>query len=215
MDPAKQPLPPSTPEGFDRSLDEQAFLPEEVEYPHAVQPPADASHLTSPPAGDVPLPSSPPAQSAAGAAPSAEADQVEDQAKALLKGWTWDTVSMLIVGGGAALFLGAFMTWAKVANWLSVSGTDGDGKLTLVLGLGAVGAGVYGLQRTDKRAIIGALVCAVLAFLIGGNAFLNISDTGDEFLGDAVSVGIGLWLTMLGAIASITGPAIYLKKGRI
>ena len=130
------------------------------------------------------------------------------------------------IGGAAVTFIAAFMTWGKVnlPSELSVfgvatsaSGMDGgDGKLTVLMAI-AVGAlcVVQLIKGWNKGMAIGAIVCASIATLVGIMNYFDIKDiSGDMPAGFdvSVSVGIGLYLTILAGIAMVVGSVLHFKN---
>jgi len=128
-------------------------------------------------------------------------------------GWEWNAASILTVVGAVLVVLGAFLPWAKV-GFLSVDGTEGDGILTLILGLAAGLLGALGFLKGAKGLLIGSIVCAGLALLIGVYDIANINSVVDGPFGLEVEVGMGLYLTVLGAAAGVAGPILKLVRGR-
>lgn len=128
-------------------------------------------------------------------------------------------MSGLRIGGiAAALFvvIGSFLPWATVDTWIgtfSASGTDGDGVITLLLGL-AAGA----LIALWKRPLV--IIAAVAAGLAALVALVDLVDLG-RAIGDNgfadVTPGIGLILTLLAAMAAaalaVVGQAQLAKEG--
>ena len=96
--------------------------------------------------------------------------------------------------------LGAFLPWATVSFFGSVSGIDGDGKLTLVCAI-AIGV-MFGLWK--RPALIVAAVIAGIALIVGILDLIDVGRAAAEFGGvvDA-SPGIGLFLTVLAALAAL------------
>lgn len=127
---------------------------------------------------------------------------------------------------GILTFIAAFLPWASisidfsgVSQSESVSGTsDGnDGVLTLLLGLAAGGLGIaYALKGIlQKPAAIVAIVAGAIITLISIVDISDISDIGDGFggLGGVdVSVGIGLWLTLVFGIGFLAVGVLQLIK---
>lgn len=119
---------------------------------------------------------------------------------------------------GGALVLGALMPWAEASGPLGVSfavkGTDGsnDGWATLVCG--AVVIGVVAMQTVRRRAVIAGL-CGVIALAVGLYDWVDIRDQIDNAPGASPfvqgSVGKGLWLTLLAAVA-VMGLSIWLYR---
>ncbi len=103
--------------------------------------------------------------------------------------------------GFGMIVLGAFLPWAQVGA-LKANGTDGDGVLTLILGL--AGAALVYFWNRHKALPLAAVVAAGLALLIGGYDTINIADTDPIFgeFGGEVDVGTGLYLTIIGALVA-------------
>lgn len=57
---------------------------------------------------------------------------------------------IMMLGGGVLVVLGSFMGWAKVFG-LSVSGIEGDGKITLVLGIGILVSSFFSQRVSNSR----------------------------------------------------------------
>ena len=110
------------------------------------------------------------------------------------------------VGGIIAavmMALGAFLSWATVSSFFgsaSTSGIDGDGKLTLVCAI-AIGV-MFGLWK--RPALIVAAVIAGIALIVGILDLVDVGRVAAGFGGLAdASPGIGLFLTVLAAIAAL------------
>src|SRR5665647_2142554 len=96
--------------------------------------------------------------------------------------------------------LGAFLPWATVSFFGSVSGIDGDGKFTLVCAI-AIGV-MFGLWK--RPALIVAAVLAGITLIVGILDLIDLGRASSDFGGFAgVSPGIGLFLTVLAAIAAL------------
>jgi hypothetical protein len=110
-----------------------------------------------------------------------------------------------LAGAGIALLvIGAFGPWAKVLS-TSVNGLDGDGVLTL--GLAVVAAVFVGLAYTKRAAPnkIALGVCGALALLI---SIIDIADVSGD-----ISVGWGLWLTLIGSLVLIAAAVMaHMRK---
>lgn len=118
----------------------------------------------------------------------------------------------LVLLGGAITVVAAFLPWISIdAGFFSetVTGIDGDGVFTLVLG-GAAMALVY--VRDWDRVTVGAVV--VLGALVALIGVVYISDPltgvdtsgmGGEILESNVSTEIGLYLTAIGGLVLIGG----------
>ena len=94
------------------------------------------------------------------------------------------TEQKLVVGGAILIVLGAFLPWATVFG-ISIAGIDGDGSLTLLMGLVA---GVVALVRPWSRNVrIGTVLLGSLVALVA--------------LADMTSVaGIGIYMTLIGGL---------------
>ncbi len=202
--------------GWWQASDGRWYAPEL--HPHHVPPPPPPSATPPPP----PTTSGPPppgwAQPAAGplppdpglSAPQPGSRRPLGPAK-LLPG--------IVIGAGVLVVLGSLLPWATVSSGigsLSVDGTSGDGKLTLILGVIALVMGVVLLQR---GAGVGWLVGTGVVFLV--TLGVSIKDASDiSSFGDQVTalvgvhVGFGLWLCILGSIAGVVATALLLVQRR-
>ena len=129
----------------------------------------------------------------------------------------------LVLGGVAGVALGSLLPWAEITapfvGTVTVAGTDGDGVLTL---FGAVITGVLAVvafgARRSTGALIGALVVALLVAAVAVIDMVDVSDRiGDVEGGDVAiqaSIGIGLWIVLLGAAAAVVGTALALSSRR-
>jgi len=111
--------------------------------------------------------------------------------------------------GGALVTIGSFMPWAGVATvfgTLSVNGTEGDGKITMVIGLVLVLLAILELTGASNTRIA-ALVLALIAAGVGGydlvNASDKIADVGNEYA--RASVGVGLYAVVAGGVLAVVG----------
>jgi hypothetical protein len=117
------------------------------------------------------------------------------------------------VGGGLVL-IGSFMPWASVATafgTVSIAGTEGDGKITLFIGLVMVLLSV--LELTGNVLVVGlptrvlALIAAFGAAGVGGydlvNVSNNLSSVSSEFA--RASIGVGLYAVVGGGVVAIVG----------
>ena len=122
-------------------------------------------------------------------------------------GADWTTWTTAI--GAVMVVVGSLLPWVKATapfvGTIEVAGTDGDGKITLVLG--AVMA--LGLIRSAGWRVVATLAAVVAA----GIALYDISDASDaideaERVGEgmvAASVGIGLYVVLAGAVVGFVG----------
>jgi len=124
-----------------------------------------------------------------------------------------------VLGGAAALIIGAFLPWVKaeagVFN-ITKNGIDGDGVITLVLA-GAL-ALAFLLARSVKTGAWLVITFAALAIAVAAYDTIDISKKADEltsqtsFLHVDASVGVGLWLSLAGAIAALVGGVLALRR---
>jgi hypothetical protein len=138
------------------------------------------------------------------------------------------------LGASAALMIvGSLGPWAR-ALFVSVSGTDGDGVLTLLGGLAAVGAAFF-YARTSARPrpwwpLALCLGVAVVGVAITANVWWDLessdgsedsSSTSDEFSFDLdtdalVTVSWGLILTLVASISLAVAAAFnFLRRSAI
>lgn len=127
--------------------------------------------------------------------------------------WEWNAASALVVGGAAGAFIGAFLPWAKVGA-LSVAGTDGDGVLTLILGIAAGALGVGGIRKGGKGLLIGSLVCAALVAVIAVIDIADINSVADGPFGLTAEPGGGIILTLAAGIAGVVGSILAIRGRR-
>lgn len=127
-------------------------------------------------------------------------------------------IAALIATTGALTVLAAFLPW--VSGFVTVTGVGNsevgatDGVITVVLGGIALAAGTVSALLGRRSALhliagIGALLLGAVTVLI---AAADISSVGDlSALG--ITVGIGLWLTLLaGIVMSLAGVAAIVKR---
>lgn len=136
------------------------------------------------------------------------------------------SVLWLVCAAGAALisFIGSFMTWGKVTapyfGTVKISGTDGDGIITMFLSLiiiGGIAAYLFVEQLAQKwwRAIPVIAIGAIL-LLIAIIDWASIGSKAGDFDEDVVkvSVGAGLILILLASIAIIAFGVLALLNDR-
>lgn len=136
------------------------------------------------------------------------------------------SVLWLVCAAGAALisFIGSFMPWGKVSvpfyGTITVSGTDGDGILTMFLSLiiiGGIAAYLFVEQLTQKwwRAIPVIAIGAIM-LLISIIDWASIGSKAGDFDKDVVnvSVGAGLILILLASLAIIAFGVLALLNDR-
>ena len=116
-------------------------------------------------------------------------------------------------GSCAALIIGAFLPWVTASTAfggdLAVNGIDGDGKITAALGAGAAivllsSVGHRALQACIGVALLGA-IAAVIAFADYNDAQDRVRRANETSNLVHASVGVGLWLTLAGAVSLVVG----------
>ena len=160
-----------------------------------------------------PLPASAPAP-APGAAGFAAAGPVSSAPVAA--GWQWTPASGLLLGGAAVTVLGSVLPWATVDagfESVDVSGTDADGVVTIVLALAALAFGIPGLLKRSKGLLITSLVATVLIVLVALVDIGDVSSVAEEVgFGVEATVGIGLWLVLIGGILAVVGAVMAVRN---
>src|SRR3972149_460512 len=138
------------------------------------------------------------------------------------------TAAIVGIVGAVLAIIGSFLVWAKVSAdfgslgqgsvSVTVKGTEGDGKITLVLGILLLIAGVVlALAKTRRLArgmAILAIVFGVLVVAIGAYDAANIKSKSipsgagipQELLDlIKISIGPGLWVVILGGGVGLVG----------
>jgi hypothetical protein len=112
-----------------------------------------------------------------------------------------------IVVAAAVGMLATFLPWATVPFLGSISGTAGDGFITLILFLVALLMGVLGDKNTVVTGVKStvAMLAGALAAVVGIYEIFNISSIAGEAgaLGKAIGVGFGVYLVIICGIAVI------------
>lgn len=105
--------------------------------------------------------------------------------------------------------MGSFLPWATVTTVFgtaSLNGSQGDGKITLVLSLIIVLLSVLELNGSSNTRV-GALVLALIAVGVGGYDFINVNsklpEASSEFA--QASIGVGLYAVVGGGIVAVVG----------
>ena len=119
--------------------------------------------------------------------------------------------TLVVLIGAAIALLGSFMTWVTVSGGgISVSAggmsEGGDGVITLIIAIGTAAAAIF---LKDKARMIGVAIGGGIIALVGIVNVLDINSTGSE-LGLSTSIGIGLWMVLVGGIVAAAGA--FLKE---
>lgn len=113
-----------------------------------------------------------------------------------------------MVGGGLLAVIGSFMDWATAFDGIvTKSGLDGDGVITLITGL-AMAVLAYLLTRKPSRrlGIAFGLVASVTVVI----AIIDLFDIGGT---EGASIGVGLWIVLVGGLAGIAGFILQAREG--
>lgn len=116
---------------------------------------------------------------------------------------------IMMLCGGVFVILGSFMGWATVFG-LSVAGIEGDGKITLALGIGILLLSFFshrvGSSRNRVLLLAATYLCSLVALLAAvydGGGISKLNSGGPFSLG--VSVGPGIYVCFMGGILTIAG----------
>jgi Protein of unknown function (DUF2510) len=115
----------------------------------------------------------------------------------------WETNRIMAAAGAAAVVVGSLAPWATASTpfgSIDVNGTDGDGKITLVLG--AVVVGFVLLRNYFVSMILSAIAGAILVYEFS-DVSRTVGDIDSEFV--KTSVGWGLYLGAIGGVVAFVG----------
>lgn len=118
---------------------------------------------------------------------------------------------IVLLVSGIVVAIAALLPWATASSFgvsITKNGTEGDGVLTLLLGIGIAVLGWMGGASRGRALSIGALVGAALVALIAIYDTADIARVAGESGFVSVSVGIGLWITVLAGLVAV-GFAIW------
>jgi hypothetical protein len=142
------------------------------------------------------------------------------------------TIGWIIAATGLLVAIAAFLTWGTIEGFgqsYAINGVTGsdfpgddktrDGVLTLTLAIPAIAfAIVRALGKLSLTAAIIGTVAGVLVVLIAIIDIADISNNADDLPGSGVNidttVGVGLWLTLVGGIALAVASLIGIVKRR-
>lgn len=115
--------------------------------------------------------------------------------------------------GAAVLAVGSMMEWATVSAGIfsrSVSGMDGDGKITL--GCGIV-AGLLLMQKSSGAVWIGVVVAGIGGAAAGYDA-ANLTTIGgsSDGINVSASIGIGLVACIAGGVTAVVAGSAWARK---
>jgi hypothetical protein len=117
----------------------------------------------------------------------------------------WRPIDILLAASSAGVVICAFLPWAKVSlGILSVTkdGIDGDGQITLLLGLLVVGIVLLTVYRRwpERWMLLAGLVGGALIIGVGVYDWIDLESktTSNDQIKVNVSAGIGLVFTVIG-----------------
>lgn len=116
------------------------------------------------------------------------------------------SAKVLTLIGAAGAILGAFLPWATITVFVTISknGIDGDGAITLVLGV--VLAIVAVLEKSPVLQVLAAgLITAVALF-----DTVDVRASREDGFG--ASVGIGLWMTLAAGVVALVGSIQQVRR---
>lgn len=120
----------------------------------------------------------------------------------------------VLAGAGLLLAVAAALPWATTSE-RSIAGTEGDGAITLVIGVLIVGLAVM-IARGQGRLWVGvtAGVLSALTTLTAAVDINNVAHFSTDFADSAlaVSVGLGLWLTMAAALVAVAASVVAIIR---
>jgi hypothetical protein len=110
-------------------------------------------------------------------------------------------------------FIGAFLPWATVTSTfgsITYFGINGDGLITIILSIIALGLLYRSIKSTKKKfSYIGIVVTGFLILIVSIPNFISVGFSGTSLFG-AVA-GIGLYLTIIGGIGLIISGILYAR----
>lgn len=117
-----------------------------------------------------------------------------------------------------AVIIGSVLPWGTVNlggfGGLSVSGIEGDGKIIIILAIGAI---VLAILKDRTQPLIKNLALGVIETAISIYALFRLGDMSANFGygGYGISVGIGLYLTAIASIATFVLGLMAFSGGKI
>ena len=128
---------------------------------------------------------------------------------------------LYIIIASVAVIIGSVLPWGTVNlggfGGLSVSGIEGDGKIIIILAIGAI---VLAILKDRTQPLIKNFALGVMALGVIGTAIYALFRLGDMsanfgYGGYGISVGIGLYLTAIASIATFVLGLMAFSGGKI
>ena len=124
---------------------------------------------------------------------------------------------IILLSGGFLMMIGAFLQWGKVDTLLldvSLLGIRGVGVVTLAIGVVIMVLALLGKEKSEQRASITGALLGVIGGAIALFVLAKPMAAAPQAPLDALlTVGIGLYLTLLGALLAIIGGLRKLEPG--
>ena len=130
---------------------------------------------------------------------------------------------LYIIIASVAVIIGSVLPWGTVNlggfGGLSVSGIEGDGKIIIILAIGAIVLAIL-KDRTQpliKNLALGVVALGIIETAISIYALFRLGDMSANFGygGYGISVGIGLYLTSIASIATFVLGLMAFSGGKI
>lgn len=123
---------------------------------------------------------------------------------------THRTAAILTIVAGGLMAVGSFLPWISARTGLgtvNALGTDGDGVVTLVIGIVVALTALVYLDRSVPQGIRVSLILGGLIglYVVGadyGTAADRVKASTDLIV---VSIGAGIYITAIGSVATIIG----------
>ncbi len=106
----------------------------------------------------------------------------------------------MMAGGSVAVILGSFMPWVRLGP-ISISGIEGDGKITAVIGLVMVILGLAARSSPSRLPRTSVLIGAILAVAIAVTDANRLVEGGLN----RQLMGAGLGTILIGGITALIG----------
>ncbi|ODU02867.1 MAG: hypothetical protein ABS81_16160 [Pseudonocardia sp. SCN 72-86] len=132
--------------------------------------------------------------------------------------------------GGLLAVVGSFLPWVTIQagafGSLSVAGTEGDGIITLIVGVLILAVGILRLVKPSIPAIVQRLpiLFGLIVVGLGVYVIINLNSTMAEATGAGggiaadlaealdISLGFGLIMTIVGGVVAIVGGIVVSKQ---
>lgn len=127
------------------------------------------------------------------------------------------TAAWIVVLAGGLITLGSILPWvtasAVFVGSISVNGMDGDGKITVVLGVILLAIGFIGAGSGDMHPVT-PIIPGLAAIGVVITNYQNIQDSVREIQSSDVgtaSIGYGFWMIAIGGVVALMGAALAKK----